>query len=109
MSRPTTSAPIDRRRFLGAVGALALVPLAAGCGGGDVTAASCEGYDALTEQDLQTRAALNYVDDSPNPSQFCTNCRLFNRPAGGSECGGCQLFAGPVAPGGWCSSWSPTA
>ena len=103
MSR--SSDPIDRRRFLGALGAVALVPLAAGCGG-DVTAASCEGYDALTETDLQARAALNYVDKSPNPSQLCTNCRFYNRPGSGAACGGCQLFAGPVAPSGWCSSWA---
>lgn len=106
MSRPTPS--LDRRHFLGVLGAAALAPLAA-CGGGDVTAASCEGYDALTEQDLQTRAALNYVDASPNPAQLCTNCRFYNRPEGGSPCGGCQLFAGPVAPSGWCSSWAAAA
>lgn len=103
MSHDAPSA--DRRRFLGAVGALALVPFAAACGG-EVTAASCEGYDALSEQDLQTRSALNYADTSPNPSQLCTNCRLYNRPEAGATCGGCQLFAGPVAPSGWCSSWS---
>lgn len=104
----STDAPsADRRRFLGTVGALALAPLAAACGG-EVTAASCEGYSTLSAQDLQTRAALNYVDSSPNPTQLCTNCRLYSRPEGASPCGGCQLFAGPVAPSGWCSSWAAT-
>ena len=97
---------LSRRRFLVTTGAvLGLGPAFAACGG-SVTAAACEGYGALTEQDLQTRASLGYVDDSPQPAQLCSNCRFYNRPEGGSDCGGCQLFAGPVAPGGYCTSWA---
>lgn len=98
---------VTRRRFLASTGALlGLGPLVAACGD-PVAAATCEGYDALTPQDLQTRAALGYVDASPKPAELCTNCRLYNAPAGGSACGGCQLFQGPVAPLGWCTSWAP--
>ena len=97
---------VSRRRFLAATGAaLGLAPAIAACGG-PIEAASCEGYDALTEPQLQSRAALNYVDVSPVAGQLCANCRLYNRPEGGSACGGCQLFAGPVAPGGYCTSWA---
>ena len=75
-----------------------------------MTAASCNGYDALTPADLQTREALGYVDAAPNPASRCDNCRLFNQPEmepeGRNPCGGCQLFQGPVSPGGWCRSWS---
>ena len=100
------SDPVSRRRFLVTTGAvLGLGPAFAACGG-PVTAASCEGYDALTEQELQARAALNYVDETPVAGQRCDNCRFYQRPAGGSACGGCQLFAGPVAPGGYCTSWA---
>lgn len=105
-------APVSRRRFLAATGAaLGVGPFVAACGGGggSVTAASCPGYDALTPQDLQARAALQYVDATPNPAQRCDNCRFYNQPTGGSACGGCQLFAGPVAPGGWCASWVAAA
>lgn len=112
---------LSRRDFLGRFAVLGAAGLGASslfaaCGGGEqpaqtpvgdgVVAAQCEGYDALTEQDLQTRQALSYVDASPNPQQLCSNCRFYNRPEGGSPCGGCQLFAGPVAPEGYCTSWA---
>ncbi len=100
---------VSRRRFLVTTGAvLGLGPAFAACGG-PVNAASCEGYDTLTAQDLQTRATLNYVDETPIAGQRCDNCRFYNRPAGSSPCGGCQLFAGPVAPGGHCTSWAAQA
>lgn len=121
---------LSRRDFLGrfaVLGALGLgVSSLAACGGGeqpaetapdgaaapadgDVIAAQCEGYDALTEQDLQIRQTLGYVDDTPNPDQHCSNCRFYTQPAGGSPCGGCTLFQGPVAPGGYCNSWAALA
>ena len=98
---------LTRRRFLASTAALVgLAPLASACGEA-ATAATCPGYDALTPQDLQSRAALQYADQSPKPAELCTNCRFYNAPAGGSPCGGCQLFQGPVAPQGWCKSWAP--
>ncbi|MFN3595993.1 MAG: high-potential iron-sulfur protein [Rubricoccaceae bacterium] len=109
-------APASRRAFvrrLAGLGALVVggPALLTACGGGDdaITAASCPGYDALTPQDRQMREALNYVDASPNPAQLCTNCQFYVPEEGGSRCGGCTLFAGPVAPGGWCSSWAARA
>ena len=101
------SDPVSRRRFLVSAGAvLGVGPLLAACGGGgDVTAASCEGYAALDAAALQQRASLEYVDKSATPGQLCSNCRFYNAPAAGADCGGCQLFQGPVAPGGWCKSW----
>ena len=99
----------SRRQFLATAGAaLGLGPLVAACGGGgdDVAAAECAGYDALTPQDLQARQALAYVDDTPIPVQRCDNCQFYVRARGRlSPCGGCQLFAGPVAPGGYCTGW----
>lgn len=120
--------PTSRRQFLGRVAALgagASVFLAA-CGGDEaapaaggeaapapasanISASECAGYDALTPEQLQTRQALAYVDNSPNLEQLCSNCRFYNQPEGGSPCGGCQLFPGPVAPGGYCNSWAAQA
>ncbi|MDT7855761.1 high-potential iron-sulfur protein [Rubrivirga sp. S365] len=101
---------VSRRRFLAATaGAFALSPVLAACGGGDeggVVAANCEGYGALTAAELQQRAALNYVDVTPIPGEMCSNCAFYEAPAGGAACGGCQLFAGPVAPGGYCTGWA---
>ncbi|WP_420455988.1 high-potential iron-sulfur protein [Rubrivirga sp.] len=97
---------VSRRRFLASAGAvLGVGPVLAACGGGDVTAASCQGYSALDAAALQQRQSLDYVDNTPRPAELCSNCRFYNAPEGGSPCGGCQLFPGPVAPDGWCKSW----
>ena len=132
--RLDASSAQSRRSFLGRFAALGAAGLGlsgalAACGGGEdgeatttmpaeqpeteggaqtagVQASECEGYDALTEQDLQMRETLGYVDESPNPEQLCSNCRFYTQPAEGDVCGGCQLFAGPVAPDGYCNSWA---
>ena len=96
--------PVSRRRFLAAAGALGLAPLAA-CGDKTVRASSCPGYDALDATALQQRQALGYVDVTPDPAQQCQNCRFYQTLATLAPCGGCQLFAGPVAPAGYCASW----
>ncbi|MEO0558688.1 MAG: high-potential iron-sulfur protein [Bacteroidota bacterium] len=102
---------LSRRRFLAATaGAVGIVPVLAACGGGAPTSSSaCEGYDALTEADMATRNALNYVDKGTNPAEICSSCRLYTVPETGSGCGGCQLFAGPVLPGGYCTGWAAIA
>ena len=99
---------LSRRRFLATTaGAIGVIPILSACGGGaPTTAAACEGYDALSEADLATRAALNYVDKSPKPAEICASCRLYNAPAAESACGGCQLFAGPVTAAGYCTGWA---
>jgi hypothetical protein len=97
---------VSRRRFLASAGAvLGLAPVLSACGGGPVRAASCEGYAALDAVALQMRHRLEYVDEAPNLAQQCSTCRFYQPPVGDSPCGGCQLFAGPVAPGGHCTSW----
>ena len=93
--------------------------LLSGCGsvgsvapaGGDspypvVNAATCEGYDALDQQALAPRQALNYADVTPEEGQYCGNCRFQQEYAQDSNCLGCQLFFGPVSPGGRCQSWA---
>ena len=124
----TLSESTSRRAFLGRVAALGLGASAflAACGGGEepapaagagapapangnVVAAECEGYAALTPEEIQPREALGYVDNTPDPAKMCSNCRFYNVPEGGAACGGCQLFKGPVAPGGYCNSWAAPA
>ena len=105
---------VSRRRFLATTaGALGTAGLAA-CGGEPaVDSAACAGYDGLSEGELAKRAALEYVDDSPKMGLKCSNCSVYivpaeyraNLKAAASPCGGCKLFAGPVAPGGWCTGW----
>ena len=94
------------------------MPLVAACGDDTVGAAgagsapvvdasSCAGHDAMTPEQVQMRQSLGYVDASPTEVSDCANCRFYTEPAGGSACGACQLFRGPVSPGGWCRSWAP--
>ncbi|OZC01410.1 high-potential iron-sulfur protein [Rubricoccus marinus] len=102
-----------RRQFLSraAVAGVALgaPSLLAACGSGDPRSASgCDGYSALTPQELQARQGLNYVDASPKPAQLCSNCMHYTAPAEGA-CGGCKLFAGPVLAGGYCTAWAAQA
>lgn len=74
---------------------------------------SCDDLSGLNDQQMQQReqmaTSLNYVEESPNPEQLCSNCALYTQPAEGEQCGGCTLFPGPVHPNGYCTSWAPAA
>ena len=70
-----------------------------------VEASTCEGYDTLDEQALTLRQTLNYQDDSPEEGRYCGNCQFKQAYEADAQCLGCQLFLGPVSPGGWCQSW----
>ena len=65
----------------------------------------CRSTEQLSPQDLKVRQALNYTPDSPEPGETCGNCRFYTAPQQ-EECGGCELFPGPVVAGGWCTSWA---
>lgn len=96
-----------RRQFLAAsAAALGLSPLLSACGGGGaVDSTACEGYDALTPEQLAMREQFEYVDDSPRMALNCANCSLYVPAEPTASCGACNLFAGPVAPGGYCTGW----
>jgi hypothetical protein len=93
--------------------------LLAGCGGGGEKSDSgqqsasatssaadpCADRTGLTETDLQMRKNLNYVAVSTEEGKNCSNCKFFLADQYGEQCGGCQLFKGPVNPEGNCSSW----
>lgn len=68
-------------------------------------ALSCTDVSNLTEEQIQTRKSVQYVDDSPNEEKQCNNCRLFEPPDATEECGGCQVVPGPIHPQGYCTSW----
>jgi hypothetical protein len=68
--------------------------------------AGCNDLSGLTEADIQMRQTLQYVDESPEPEKLCSNCQLFIAPEGDAACGGCQVIKGPIAPGGYCTSWA---
>lgn len=121
---------VSRRDFLRRASLLGVVAasgstLLSACGGGDapaeggaaaggaeypvVDASTCQGYDALTETDRNARQGLGYVDASPEAGKYCGNCILKKAYDQDTNCIGCQLFQGPVSPGGWCNSYAPMA
>lgn len=94
----------------------ALVVALAGCGtkgGGGSTAAAatvCADPAAASEAELSTRKSLNYTEASPNPKQVCAGCSFFHAPAGGGDCGTCDMFSGrPANSHGHCDSWNAKA
>jgi hypothetical protein len=132
-----TNDSVSRRRFLQSLSLAGLMGLSgsvlAACGGGgdsggsaddagadagaDASAttaqADCSDLSGLTDAQKQQRTQmaqqLQYVEESPEAEKNCANCALYKQPEGGSECGGCQLFPGPVYPEGYCTSWAPAA
>ncbi len=92
----------DRRRFLMAVGA----------GAASVPLSSLVGSRTALAQDLPlldtadpVAMALEYVEESPDETQLCSNCVLYTDPDA-AEIGPCAVFPGKaVKAGGWCKSW----
>jgi hypothetical protein len=80
---------------------------------GATTSADCGDLSQLSDAQKQQREqmvkSLQYVEETPNPEKNCANCQLYEQPGQeettGSECGGCQLFPGPVTANGYCNSW----
>jgi hypothetical protein len=103
--------PLRRRIMLGAVSAIAALPLARLIGDARAEAAS---LPHLAEDD-PTAMALKYHHDAtaapraeksgvPAQDQFCHNCRFIQADSG--EWRPCQIFPGKaVNENGWCSSW----
>lgn len=90
----------------------------AGCGGGGETdsgadgggeeaaALNCNDVSALSEADVATRNALEYVELSTEEGKDCTNCEQWQDPETDGGCGTCLVVPGPINPAGYCSSWT---
>lgn len=113
---------INRRDFLmKSLGAVTVVGLAAtgssfltSCGGGDNAssgggAADCSDISNLTADEKKVRDNFKYVDKTADAAKHCANCQFHIPPASANDCGGCQLFKGPVKDEGYCISWAPKA
>lgn len=80
-----------------------------GCGNDDKgskkqAAGDCSDVSGLSQADLQTRKAVKYVDETPEPDKTCGNCKLYTPPQGGG-CGSCTVVKGPIAKNGYCTAW----
>lgn len=73
---------------------------------GEEDSFSCTDVSNLSQEQIQTRKSLQYVDDSPHAGKRCDNCRFFKPPAGGEECGRCEVVPGPIHPKGYCTAWA---
>jgi len=118
---------ISRRNFIQRISLLGAAGIGAGallsaCGGGGGEQAgemeagdsemeasadfSCTDTSGLTEQEIQTRQTLQYVDQSPEEGKLCNNCNFWQPDADiEGPCGGCQIVKGPIHPEGYCTSW----
>lgn len=73
-------------------------------------AAGAEGCGApIDAQSAQMRTALQYKEVSDQEGKNCANCAQFKPGEYGDDCGGCNLFAGPVQNNGYCLSWAAKA
>jgi len=87
--------------LMGVVAASASTVISACAGGAD----PCDDLSGVSDADKQMRTNLGYVKQGQDASKRCDNCQLYVAPSGGSACGGCTLFKGPVHAGGYCNSW----
>lgn len=103
---------MSRRRFLGRLGLLGAVGVALPVWRLSPAVAlpdealTCDDVSGLTEQQVQTRKALKYVDQSPDPKKRCNGCQFFVKPEKEGMCGGCKLLPGPIHPQGYCTAWA---
>lgn len=70
---------------------------------------SCQDVSALSDAEKASRAALQYVDNSPYPEKYCADCNFWQPAKEPGLCGGCQLVKGPVHPKGYCTAFAPKA
>ncbi len=68
---------------------------------------TCEDLTGVDPVDVEKRKALGYVSVSAVPDKQCDSCKLWVPAAEGKDCGGCLLFAGPIAAEGNCTYWAP--
>jgi hypothetical protein len=67
---------------------------------------ACAGPNNLTFSENSLRQASHYVEQSPHADKKCNNCGFFTPGEGGSPCGKCEIFLGPVNAQGHCDSWA---
>lgn len=102
---------MNRKEFLlkgAALVGLATVPgLVTSCGGGskELAADACQDLSEVAEVEVKKREGMGYVNQTTEPDKNCKNCKFYRIPNPGKDCGGCQLFKGPVHPNGYCNSW----
>ncbi|MEK6479002.1 high-potential iron-sulfur protein [Catalinimonas sp. 4WD22] len=73
----------------------------------EITSANpCQELSEVSEEEIQKRENLGYVNESPIEENQCNNCNLY-LPPGDKKCGGCMLFKGPVEAEGYCTYWAP--
>ena len=110
LSLETSMKKLNRREFLetaAVIGAgIGVGAVLSGCKGGGTV--SCGDTTGLSEADLGTRTAMDYVEASTEAGKTCSNCALFTADPGGG-CGLCSVVKGPINPAGNCSVWAELA
>lgn len=68
---------------------------------------SCSDLSGISEEEIEKRKRLGYVEETPIPDNRCGNCKLYLPPGEGESCGTCSLFKGPVEENGYCTYYAP--
>jgi hypothetical protein len=67
----------------------------------------CSDLSELSEGQIETRKAVAYVKETPDPDTRCDNCKFWLPPREDEPCGECVAVPGPIHPEGYCNSWAP--
>lgn len=101
-----SSPPSSRRAFLsGGLKALAVLAVLPACKR-DNGPATCPDTGALSNDDVEARKGLGYVELSPDAWRNCAMCRQYVRAPSSDQCGGCRLLKGPIHPRGTCKAYA---
>lgn len=68
---------------------------------------SCNDVTGLSNEEIEKRKKLGYIEHSPSPDMKCEICKLYLPPAEGAKCGSCSLFKGFVDKEASCTYFAP--
>lgn len=65
----------------------------------------CRDFTGVSEEELEKRKKMGYVEKSQVAESSCSNCGLYLPQGEDQACGKCLLFKGPVFAEGHCVQW----
>ncbi|AKU94367.1 high-potential iron-sulfur protein [Labilithrix luteola] len=103
---PSSRHQASRRAFLsGGLKALAVLTVLPACKR-DNGPATCPDTGSLSNEDIEARKGLAYVEIATDSWRNCSMCRQYVRAPSSDQCGTCRLMKGPIHPRGTCKAWA---
>ena len=66
----------------------------------------CNDLRGVSDEEIALRKSYKYVEKTPFPEKNCKNCDFWIEPEEGKQCGGCDLFEGPIHANAYCDAWA---